>query len=52
MFVKTGDSVPIQAVMCSCGGEIDQDTMKCKKCGKDFKESSNNDSEKEQNNAD
>lgn len=37
MFVKTG--VPegkVEQVYCSCGGEIDLETKKCKKCNKDY----------------
>ena len=34
-FRKTGD-VPVQTVLCKCGGEIDSTTKQCKKCGKEW----------------
>jgi hypothetical protein len=33
VFHKQGD-VPIQEVRCGCGGIIDKNTKRCKKCGK------------------
>lgn len=33
-FVKTGDA-PISAVYCACGGQINPQTKKCEKCGKE-----------------
>ncbi|MFA5132616.1 MAG: hypothetical protein WC444_04840 [Candidatus Paceibacterota bacterium] len=38
MFIKTGDAMEVQKVLCECGGEIDESTKKCKKCGKDYNE--------------
>lgn len=35
-FKKIGDALPIESVRCSCGGEIDPETKKCKSCGKEF----------------
>jgi hypothetical protein len=35
-FHKTG-AAPVEKVMCSCGGEIDLNTRKCVKCGKEHK---------------
>jgi hypothetical protein len=35
-FKKVGDAIPIKNVYCPCGGEIDKETHKCLKCGKDF----------------
>ena len=36
VFRKTGDA-PVQIILCSCGGEIDPQTKKCKKCEKKWK---------------
>ena len=38
-FIKTGDA-PIAAVYCSCGGQINPQTKKCDKCGKEHDQSS------------
>lgn len=48
-FHKTGDA-EIETVRCSCGGEIDPITQKCKQCGKDYKKKL--DTEKETTNPD
>lgn len=36
-FKKTGTPAKVDGVYCSCGGEIDTDTRKCKQCGKEYK---------------
>lgn len=35
-FKKVGDTLQVKTVYCPCGGEIDKDTCKCKKCAKNF----------------